>query len=115
MEKSASYILVNQMYEYFQKTSKGQIRSGRIIPEPFFVHSELTTAIQLADLTAYIIAWNVRVGRMDAPRRPEMDELGQLVCGLRYRAIRPTQSDPQYGIWSFAVIDDLRPSKERVE
>lgn len=101
------------MYQYFQKTSKGQLRAGRIIPEPFFVHSDLTTAIQLADLVAYTIAWNVRVGRMDAPKRDELDELGQLVCALRYRTVRPTESNPDFAVWSFAVIEDLRPTGER--
>lgn len=115
MEKSASHLLINQMDQYFQRTSKGQIRAARIIPEPFFVHSDLTTAIQLADLVAYIIAWNVRVGRMDAPKREELDELGRLVRDLRYRTARSIEAHPNFHVWSFAVIEDLRSSVDRGE
>lgn len=54
LEKSRCHLLVNQMEKYFLKTAKGRMRSSRVIPEPFFVHSDLTTAVQLADLVAYI-------------------------------------------------------------
>ena len=63
LEKSQSHILLEQMDRYFKSTANGRQRSNQIIPEPFFVHSDLTTGIQLADLIAYIISWGVRVGR----------------------------------------------------
>jgi len=113
MERSQSHLLIDQMNQYFKFTQKGQSRAGRIIPEPFFVHSELTTAIQLADLVAYIVAWGVRVGAMIAPAREDLGELAQLVCNLRFRAIRETATYPSFIIWSFAVIDDLRTRGER--
>lgn len=49
LEKSKSHILVSQLENYFKKTSNGRQRSGLVIPEPFFVHSDLTTGIQIAD------------------------------------------------------------------
>jgi hypothetical protein len=53
LDKAQSHILLAQMDRYFKVTQKGRQRSGRIIPEPFFVHSDLTTGVQLADLVAY--------------------------------------------------------------
>ena len=67
LERSQSHILVDQMARYFRDTAKGRMRSGQVIPEPFFVHSDLTTAIQIADLLAYIIAWGVQIGGMPEP------------------------------------------------
>ncbi len=64
---------------------------------------------QLADLVAYnIIALKVRVGKMNRPARPELEPLGQIVFRLRYRAVREVNENPDFAIWSIAVIDDLR-------
>ena len=48
LEKSQSHLLIDQMHRYFAETGVGQRRATRIIAEPFFVHSELTTGIQIA-------------------------------------------------------------------
>jgi len=112
LERVQAHILVDQMGYYFRETAKGRMRASHIIPEPFFVHSHLTTAIQLADLVAYIIAWGVRVGHMDRPARNELQSLAEKVCELRYRTVREEGGD-NHALWSFAVIDDLRPREER--
>ncbi len=112
LERSQSHLLVDQMARYFTHEGRGEVRAGRVVPEPFFVHSHLTTGVQLADLVAYTIAWNVRVGKMGRPARTELDPLGQLVSRLRYRAVRELGSEPAFSIWSIAVIDDLRPRSE---
>jgi len=112
LERSQSHLLVDQMARYFSHEGRGEARAGRVVPEPFFVHSHLTTGVQLADLVAYTIAWNVRVGKMTRPARPELDPLGQIVSRLRYRAVREVQDNPEFSVWSIAVIDDLRPRTE---
>ncbi len=61
LERSRCHLLINQMSLYFRNTGRGRMRAARIIPEPFFVHSELSTAVQIADLVAYIIAWGCQV------------------------------------------------------
>jgi Protein of unknown function (DUF3800) len=111
LERSQCHLLIDQMALYFRSTAKGRLRVARIIPEPFFVHSELTTAIQIADLVAYIIAWGIRFGAMNEPHREELGSLGELVCELRYRTERVDQ--PDFPIWSFKLIEDLRPREER--
>ena len=116
-EKSQSHLLINQLTRYFRDTTKGRMRASRVIPEPFFVHNELTTAVQVADLVAYITAWGVSLGPVDErvpPPCPELEELGTRVCDLRYRTQRPVGSVPDFDIWSFAWIDDLRPKEERL-
>ena len=89
------------------------MRAARVIPEPFFVHSHLTTAIQLADIVAYVVAWGVRVAGMYRPAREELAPFAEKVCELRYRTHRE-DGDSRYPLWSFAVLDDLRPREERV-
>ncbi len=116
-ERSQSHLLIDQLTRYFRDTAKGRMRASRVIPEPFFVHSELTTAVQIADLVAYITAWGVSlgpVGERVPPPRPELEPLGERVCELRYRTRRTVAGVPDFDIWSFAWIDDLRPKDERL-
>ena len=114
LEKSQSHLLIDQMHRYFAGTVVGRHRAGRIIPEPFFVHSDLTTGVQIADLVAYVISWGFRIRRrMTKPARPELQSFAEQVAGLRYRATRERGDNPQFEIWSFAHIDDLRTLAER--
>ena len=113
LEKSQSHLLIDQMRQYFADTAVGRRRSGHIIPEPFFVHSDLTTGVQIADLVAYVISWGFRTTRMTKPKRDELDQLASQVANLRYQAVRDRLDNPEFGIWSFAYIDDLRTQAER--
>ena len=109
LEKSQSHVLVDQMDNYFKRTAKGRQRASRIVPEPFFVHSDLTTGIQLADIVAYVISWGLRFEGMNEPNRPELKGFADQVVRLRAQAVREVGGNPNYVIWSFAVISDLRP------
>lgn len=109
LDKSASHILLTQVGEYFLKTQKGKKRSRLIIPEPFFVHSDMTTMVQVADLIAYIISWGVRLRYMDQPKRDELGELAEAVMKIRFTQ-RPPSGRTTYG---FKVIPDLRPQDQQ--
>ena len=113
LEKSQSHLLVDQMHRYFAETAVGQHRAARIIFEPFFVHSELTTGVQVADLVAYVISWGFRIPQMTKPARRELAGFAQQVAHLRYHAVRERLGNPRFGIWSFAHITDLRTRSER--
>ncbi len=115
LERSQCHILIDQMTRYFRETARGRTRASLVVPEPFFVHSHLTTAIQIADIVAYLVAWGVRVGGMTRPAREEPGSLATQVCDLRHQARREVNGNPGFSIWSFAVIDDLRPKGEREE
>ncbi|MGY6644795.1 MAG: DUF3800 domain-containing protein [Salinarimonas sp.] len=109
LDKSASHVLLNQVAEYFVRTRKGRTRSRLIIPEPFFVHSDLTTMVQVADLIAYILSWGVRLTGMTEPKREELEGLAAKVMRLRF-----TQRTPRgYTNFSFKIINDLRSKAEQ--
>lgn len=112
LERVQSHILIEQMNRYFQETWTGRTRSSRIIPEPFFVHSELTTGVQLADLVAYLLSWGFRLQGMGEPYREELRPLVDRACNLRHKAVRDRMGNPQFVIWSFAIINDLRAREE---
>ncbi|WP_204985419.1 DUF3800 domain-containing protein [Mesorhizobium japonicum] len=82
------------------------MRSRLIIPEPFFVHSDLTTLIQLTDIVAYVISWGLRLKGMNAPSRAELLPLANRVKRLRFS--RETEGGEN--IWGFKYILDLRPT-----
>ena len=113
LEKSKSHLLIDQMHRYFAETAVGRQRASRIVPEPFFVHSDLTTGVQIADLVAYVVSWGFRTARMTKPGRPELSDLAKQVARLRYRAMRERRGSPRFEIWSFAHITDLRTQAER--
>ena len=113
LDKSKSHILVDQMSAYFQRTVKGRMRASRIIPEPFFVHSDLTTLIQLADIVAYILSWGVRFGAMNKPARLELAGFAESVLQLRHRSIREVNGQEDFVVWSLTHINDLRPMEQQ--
>lgn len=112
LEKSQSHLLIYQMHKYFKEFAKGRTRSRLIVPEPLFVHSDLTTGIQIADLVAYCISWGFRLRRMTRPHRAELCCYTEQVANLRYRSERIINGEVRE-IWSFEYIDDLRTRQER--
>jgi hypothetical protein len=112
LERVASHLLVDQCARYFRGTATGRARARLIVPEPFFVHSELTTGVQLADLVAYIVSWGVRFGPLTRPARPELASFAAQVERLRYRTKSPRDGQ-EHTIWSFAYITDLRTQSEK--
>lgn len=116
-DPALSQRLMGQIDKYFRETDRGQQRAQRMIPMPFFVHSDLTPAIQIADLVAYIVNWGLRLPRMPEPARKELKPLADRVFRLNYRG-REVPLKRQLGkrgrqIWGIAYIPDLRPRKER--
>ena len=114
LEKAKSRILIHQMERYFLETEKGYQRSARIVPEPFFVHSDLTTAVQLADIVAYSFNWGTRLNKMTEETRKEIEPLAEAAFNMRYVGKRFDETDgkewPVYGVF---YLDDLRPKQER--
>jgi hypothetical protein len=116
-DPALSLRLMDQIRKYFQETDRGQQRAERMIPMPFFVHSDLTPAIQIADLVAYIVNWGLRLDRMPEPARDELKPLADKVFNLRYsgREVPIRRGFKKRGkhIWGIAYIPDLRPRNER--
>jgi hypothetical protein len=114
LDKSQSHVLIQQMAKYFLGTTTGRYRSGRVVPEPFFVHSELTTGVFLADFVAYVIGWAWRAQGMTGGVREELRPLATKIAELQFRGERPTADGsatiPLLGI---TYLNDLRGKYDR--
>ena len=87
-EKHQDRRLVTRMESYFTKTNEGQSRTEWIVPTPFFVSSDMTYAIQAADVCIYCVNWGFRLPQrgMDAERRNEIVKMfGADLANLQFR------------------------------
>jgi hypothetical protein len=73
-DKVLDWKFVRRLESYFTKTQRGQARTTWIVPVPFFVASDMTCAVQAADVCIYCINWGFRLPArgMDADVRPEI-------------------------------------------
>jgi hypothetical protein len=114
LEKSRSHLLIDQAHRYFKDTATGRHRATLIIPEPFFVHSDLTTGVQIADIIAYCMSWGFRLPRMIKPAREELKPYVEQILRLRHKALRNKMGNPNFEIWSVSYIRDLRTTVEKI-
>ena len=114
LDKAQSHILLQQMAAYFLGTHTGRYRSARIVPEPFFVHSDLTTGVFLADLAAYIIGWGWRLRYMPQRARSELKPYAQKLHAMQFKGEKPDEEggEPRQ-LWGINYIDDLRGQTDR--
>ncbi len=113
-DKALSQSLLDQIHKYFVETDRGKQRAERMIPMPFFVHSGLTPAIQLADIVAYVINWGLRMPRMPEPSRAELKPFADKVFQLRYQGMEvPRERDALRSkrTWGIAYIEDLETAR----
>jgi len=115
LEKSKAKHLIERMAAYFLGTKTGRFRSSLIVPEPFFVHSELTTGIFLADLAAYVLGWAWRLNSMAQPSRDELKPYANKLHEIQYHGLKPKRDGsghwPLHGI---IYMDDLRGRIDRL-
>lgn len=113
-DQAQSHVLIQQMAAYFLGTETGRYRSARVVPEPLFVHSDLTTGVFLADIVAYVLAWAWRSGRMSAPIRAELQPLVQKIHEMQYRGEKPiADGSGVHRLYGIIFLDDLRPRNEK--
>lgn len=115
-ENTDSKRTIRRMRDYFRKTEVGRNLSGKILPEPLFVHSDLTTLVQVADLVCYSLNWGYRRGKMDKPVREEMRQFGEAAARIKWR--NPEEEllrSIGYSATGFIYFDDLRPAHERLK
>lgn len=103
IENSEDRRLTGRLERFFSLTQVGRERAQHIVPTPLFVTSDMTYAIQAADLCIYCLNWGFRLPErgMDAPTRPEIArDFGGLVNGLRWKGFgkRAGASFDSYGI-----------------
>ena len=114
LRRSQSHLFIDQAHRYFKDTATGRHRATLIIPEPFFVHSDLTTGVQIADLIAYCMSWSLRFGKMTKPGREELQPYVDQIMKLRHNAIRNRMGRPDFEIWSVPYIRDPRTTVEKI-
>jgi len=94
---------VRRVEMYFTKTHTGRYRTAWIVPVPFFVSSDMTYAVQAADVCIYCINWGFRLpaSGLDAPVRPEIQqEFAALLRRLQFEGdgYRDGQVFHTYGV-----------------
>jgi hypothetical protein len=86
-DRTADRRFASRLERYFEQCQTGRYRSGRIVPSPFFVSSELTYPIQVADVCIYCVNHCFRIAGwgMDAPVRKEIaDEFEPWLYALQW-------------------------------
>ncbi len=102
-----------QMERYFRATLKGRQRASLVLPEPVQVNGDLRSVVSLAGLVAYITSWAFRTKELGEPARYQLSPFKEQVRALRYRAVRDIGDNPNFVIWGFAVIPDVRMREDR--
>jgi hypothetical protein len=102
-ENSADRQFVKQMHDYFTKSHTGRQRSYWIVPSPLFVSSDMSHAVQAADLCMYCINWGFRLPSWTGiePVREEMQsEFSAWISRLQWRGqgYRDGQVYDSYGV-----------------
>lgn len=110
---SLGRLVAEQMDRYFKHTTRGRQRASLVVPEPLVSRGELTAGNEVAALVAYITAWGFRTRELTEPARRELYGFKEQVRGLRYRAVREIGDNPNFVIWGFSVVNDLRAREER--
>jgi hypothetical protein len=84
-DRTADSHFIRQVERYFTKTSQGRFRATAIVPVPIFVSSDLTRAIQAADICIYALNWGFRTAKtMTAEVRDEIrDEFAAWIKTLQ--------------------------------
>ncbi len=109
LDKAQAKHLIERMAAYFLGTKTGRFRSSQIVPAPFFVHSELTAGIFLADLAAYVLGWAWRLKSMHQPGRDELKPFAKKLHEMQFHGQKPKRDG--LGHWplhSIVYFDDLR-------
>jgi len=102
-----------QMERYFRATLKGRQRASLVLPEPVQVGGDLACMLSLAGLVAYVTSWAFRTKELAEPARYQLAPFKEQIRALRYRAVRDIGDNPNFVIWGFAVIPDVRMREDR--
>ena len=105
---SDDLVPISAISDYFDKTTKGRLRSRLIVPEPMMANSRLTSINQGAVLLSRILSWSFRLPNMKLPRRRDLDGFVKQCNRLRFSFM----SDSGHKEWSFKFIETVRAQHE---
>lgn len=114
VEKSADRRFVRRLERYFTQSATGRFRSHWVVPTPFFVSSDMTYAVQAADLCIYCINLGFRLplqGMNASVRQGIADRFANWIGRLQFRGegYRDGRVFPSYGI---VFVPDLYESRQ---
>lgn len=74
-DKQQDRQFVRRLERYFTQTQTGRYRTARIVPSPFFVASDMSYPVQVADVCMYCVNWAFRLPAqgMDATTRRDIE------------------------------------------
>lgn len=108
-DKVADRKFVHRLEDYFRRSTVGKLRATKVVPSPFFVSSEMTYPIQVADLCIYCINWGFRaVVGMNEPFRKEIRQrFSPWLERLQFRGDGYKDNDGQvYKVFGIIFIPD---------
>jgi hypothetical protein len=109
IEKKEDRRFSKRIERYYTTTAKGQYRASWVVPSPFFVSSDMTYAIQAADVCIYTINWGYRLPHMNQPARPEIDNnFSQWLKKLQYKG---TVDEGKHFVYGIVYVPDLFASR----
>ncbi len=108
-----SLLLGRQMALYFRSTGRGRQRAALVVPEPLFVRGDLAVGVEISRLVAYLTAWGFRTKELIEPERRELRPFIDQVRTLRFRVVRDMGDNPNFVVWGFSVIHDVRMREDR--
>lgn len=113
-ERRASRRLLCQLERYANETERGyEIASTGLVLSPFFVQSDLTPVVQLADFLAYIVNWSIRFGRAREPVRKDLSKFASLARRLEWKGIVPDAFGNTWAQYGYCYLDTLEDGKKR--
>ena len=86
-DKTLDRRFVRRLEAYFEKTSTGRNRASWIVPSPLFVASDMSYAVQAADICLYCANWGFRLpawGNYHSVRNEIATEFGPKVGRLQW-------------------------------
>ncbi|MEO8713397.1 MAG: DUF3800 domain-containing protein [Acetobacteraceae bacterium] len=107
-EKNLDTTFVKRMESYFTRTAVGRNRSHWIVPAPLFVSSDMSYAVQAADICLYCLNWGFRPSAWgdDLETRPEIaTEFGPKLARLQWEGYG-SRDGRSYRSWGIVYVSD---------
>jgi len=109
-DRTDDHRYLRRMERYFARSEKGRERAERIVPAPMFIASEMSHAIQAADIAIYCINHGFRIGErgIDAPVRDEVAAIAAApLRRLQFRALREREDGLRFESFSIFCVPEL--------
>lgn len=110
IEDKSDSRLTRSIMNHFTNTAKGRQRAQRIVPYPFFVSSDITSLVQVADVVIYCINWGYRIPNrgMTEATRPEMEShFAEPIRRLLWSGKGRGEDGQEFSTYSIHYVADL--------